>query len=131
MSSESRNEYMARMKGRYKRAGKRYKTKLLDEVFQVCGYDRKYASKLLSGKISRSKGKRGRKAYYESPELLAALKNIWEASGCECGKRLQPGMGGWLRDYNKHYPALIEQTRSQLLDMSAATIDRGGRGVTS
>lgn len=124
MSIESRKEYMDRMKGRYLRAGKPYKTKLLDEVCEVCGYDRKYASKLLNGKILRSGGKRGRKAYYDSPELLEALTNIWEASGYECGKRLQPGISGWLRDYDKHYPVLIKQARSQLLDMSAATIDR-------
>ena len=124
MSCGARNEYIGRMRGRYGRAGKRYKTRLLDEVCLVCGYERKYASKLLRGKVARSYRKRGRKSYYEHPALLAALKNIWKQSGHLCGKRLGPGIELWLRDYDKHFEPLSGPLRSQLHDLSAATIDR-------
>ena len=124
MSCEARKEYISRMSYRYRRAGKRYKTKLLNEVCEVCGYERKYAGKLLSGQVRRRSGKRGRKRYYEDPRLLEALKTIWKQSGYFCGKRLAPGMDLWLRDYDKHYEPLCGAVRAQLVDMSAATIDR-------
>jgi hypothetical protein len=46
-SCESRSEYSAVQKRRYRRAGKAYKTRRIDEVCEVCGYERKYAIKLL------------------------------------------------------------------------------------
>ncbi len=124
MSYESRKEYIHRMGHRYKRASKRYKTRLIDEVCQVCGYERKYAIKLLGGKIRRSAKQRGRKSYYANPEFLAALKTIWHQTGRLFGKRLQQALPIWLRDYSKHYSALSAPIRSKLLDISPATIDR-------
>ncbi len=43
MSCESRNEYISVQKRRYRRAGKVFKIRLLDEVCEVCSYERKYA----------------------------------------------------------------------------------------
>ena len=48
MSCEARGEYIAVQKRRYRRAGKVYKTRLIDEVCEVCGYERKYVIKLLT-----------------------------------------------------------------------------------
>ncbi len=124
MSYDSRKEYISRMRHRYKRAGKQYKSRLLDEVCENCGYERKYASKLLRNKIVRSARKSGRKSYYNQPDLLIALKNIWKQANHLCGKRLHAAMGLWLRDYDKHFEPLTISVRSQLLDISAATIDR-------
>ncbi len=70
MSCESRNEYISVQKHRYRRAGKPYKTRLLDEV---CGYERKYATKLLNGRRKSGKGKRGRKSGCSNPDLIKAL----------------------------------------------------------
>ncbi|NKB23136.1 MAG: hypothetical protein GKR87_01835 [Kiritimatiellae bacterium] len=74
MSYESRKEYIQRMRRRYKRANRRYKTNLLDEVCQVCGDERKYATKLLGHKIHRSSKPRGRKSYYGDPEFWGPSK---------------------------------------------------------
>ena len=65
MSCETRIEYIAVQKRRYRRAKKGYKTRLLDEVCTVCGYERKHAIKLLNGSLKPSKGKRGRKGEYD------------------------------------------------------------------
>jgi len=40
MSYETRTEYITVQKRRYKRAGKPYTTRLLDEVCEICGYER-------------------------------------------------------------------------------------------
>jgi len=124
MSCESRSEYISVQKRRYQRAGKPYKTRLLDEVCEVCGYERKYATKLLNGRRKPSKNKRGRKSEYNDPNLIKALKTIWMRSGQMCGKRLQPAINHWLKHYEKHYGKLSSECREKLLKISPASIDR-------
>ncbi len=124
MSCESRNEYIAVQKRRYKKAGKAYKTRLLDEVCEVCGYDRKYATKLLNRTLKASGGKRGRRADYGSPELARALKRLWLRSGQLCSKRLKPALPLWLEHYEEHYGELPAECRGKLLRISPASIDR-------
>jgi len=124
MSCESRNEYISVQKHRYRRAGKPYKTRLLDEVCEVCGYERKYATKLLNGRRKSGKGKRGRKSEYNDPDLIKALKTIWMRSGQMCGKRLQPAIVHWLKHYEKHYGSLSGDCRKKLLKISPASMDR-------
>ena len=64
MSQLSRKEYLAKMRWRYAQRGREGKSRLLDELCEVCGYDRKYAVKLLGGKPAATKGKVGRKPVY-------------------------------------------------------------------
>ena len=124
MSCESRSEYISVQKRRYRRAGKAYKTRLLDEVCEVCGYERKYAVKLLNGTRSPSKGKRGRKSEYNDPELIKALKTLWLRSGLMCGKRLKQALPHWVTHYEKHHGALSDECQKKLLKISPASIDR-------
>jgi hypothetical protein len=65
--------------GRYQRAGRRFKSKILDEFCAVCGYARKYAISLLSRKPSRRRRRPGPKPRYDA-QVLASLKTIWLAS---------------------------------------------------
>ena len=124
MSCETRTEYIAVQKRRYKRAGKPYKTRLLDEVCEVCGYERKHAIKLLNGSLKPSRGTRGRKSEYGEPEFIKALKTLWLRSGQLCGKRLRPALPHWLTHYEKHYGALTPECHEKLLRISPASIDR-------
>lgn len=124
MSCESRSEYIAVQKRRYIKAGKAYKSRLLDEVCVVCGYDRKYATKLMNGSLKSSRGKRGRKAQYDSPELTRVLKRLWICSGQMCSKRLKPALPLWLEHYEEHYGDLTGESREKLLLISPASIDR-------
>ncbi len=50
MSQLSRKEHLAKMRWRYAQRGRECKSRLLDELCEVCGYDRKYAIKLMGGK---------------------------------------------------------------------------------
>jgi hypothetical protein len=101
-----------------------YKTRLIDEVCEVCGYERKYAIKLLNGALKASGGKRGRKSLYGDPELLKALKTIWLRSNLLCGKRLKQALPLWVRPYEKHFGSLSPDCREKLLKISPAGIDR-------
>jgi len=124
MSYETKTEYIAVQRRRYKRAGKPYKTRLLDEVCEVCGYERKYAIKLLNGSLKTSQGKRGRKSEYADPELIKSLKTLWLRTNQLCGKRLKPAIPLWLEHYEKHHGKLSESCREKLLKISPASIDR-------
>jgi len=48
MGCEARNEHITAQKRRHRCAGKACKTRLPDEVCEVCGYGRKHAIKLLN-----------------------------------------------------------------------------------
>jgi hypothetical protein len=65
MSQLSRRDYMALMRGRYRRAGRPRRLALLSETCEVCGYERKYAIKLLTGNVRGGPGRRGRKRGYD------------------------------------------------------------------
>jgi hypothetical protein len=97
---------------------------LLDEVCEVCGYERKYAIRLLNGASKPSTGKRGRKSEYNDPELIKALKTLWMSSNQLCGKRLKQALPHWLRHYQKHHGTLSDECQEKLLQISPASIDR-------
>ena len=62
MNINERRKYLNKMWGRYKRANKREKIKLLDEMEAVIGMHRKSIIRILNNQLSRKKrsGERGR-----------------------------------------------------------------------
>jgi len=48
MSKRAKQEYLQQIRERYKVATKQEKKKILDEFCTVCGYNRKYAIKILN-----------------------------------------------------------------------------------
>jgi hypothetical protein len=48
MSLAAKREALARIHGRYGRAGRPHKTRILDEFCAICGYHRKAALRLLN-----------------------------------------------------------------------------------
>ena len=88
MSQLSRKEYLAKMRWRYAQRGREGKSRLLDELCEVCGYERKHAIKLLGNKLPAPKGRVGRKPVY-TKDVVAIIKAIWLSSEQPCGKRLK------------------------------------------
>ena len=128
MSAKSRQEVLEQARERYRRrTGKEARSRLLDEVCAFCGYERKYAIKLLGGKreIAGSGGRRrgGSKPLYGEAERRV-LKVIWLAAEQPCGRRLKAALGIWLPHYEKRHGALPAPLRAKVLAASAATIDR-------
>ena len=72
MSAKSRKEVLEQARQRYGKRGREGRSRLLDEVCELCGYERKYAIKVLSGKraIVGSKGRKrgGSPAIYGEAE---------------------------------------------------------------
>lgn len=123
MSQLSRNEYLARMRWRYAQRALEGKSRLLDEVCEVCGYERKYAIKLMNQKAPPPRRKAGRKAVY-AREVVAVIKTIWLSSEQPCGKRLKELLALWLPHYEKRQGRLGKELRTRVLAASAATLDR-------
>jgi len=124
MSNVSRREYLETIRRRYHAGPKGVKSMILVEFCRVCGYNRKYAIRLLNADpvadSSEGKHRSGRKAIYQHPELIAFLKRLWLASNLACSKRLKAMIPLWL----PHDELLPEHLRPLALNISAATIDR-------
>jgi hypothetical protein len=123
----SRNEklaYLEAIKRRYRKSGRKQKSKILDEFCEVCGYNRKYAIRILKKRITKKKAKPGRKAWYEPKLILLPLKAIWLATDQMCSKRLKVAIREWLPHYEKEQGDLGDMLRGQLYAVSPSTIDR-------
>ena len=125
MSNTSRKEYLWSIQHRYWKANKFEKKKILDEFCKVCGYNRKYAIRLLGQKSPPKndweKCKRGAKKKYNHPDIIKVLTKIWVNTNLPCSKRLKAIIPIWLPHYPYH---VTDQVKKALLNISPATIDR-------
>jgi hypothetical protein len=129
LSIAERQAITKEMAQRYRRASKRERGRMLDELCALTGYNRSYAARLLRAKARgrpprRKQKRRGRGPLY-GPELMAPLTKVWATLGGICGKRLAAVMGTTVAALERHGELeLTDEARAQLLAMSAATIDR-------
>jgi hypothetical protein len=124
MTHSAIEEYVAAVRPRYRAARKVEKTKILDEFCQTTGMHRKAAVRLLNrGTKPRLVG-RGRPKRY-GMALMETLVQVWEVSDRLCGKLLKPVIPDLLLSLERHGELFLsEEVRSQLLTISAASIDR-------
>jgi hypothetical protein len=123
---------------RYRKAGKKEKGAILDELTALTGYNRWYAVGLLrgEGKVIRAgrrvrlvgdlskKAKRVRPRIYDEV-VHERLQEIWAIMDFVCGKRLAAILPEVVPILERHHEIeLNEGTRKKLLSISAATIDR-------
>jgi hypothetical protein len=122
----------------YRRAKKKQKGQILEQLVEATGYNRHYAAWVLRwhGKrvefkpkvvlegSARPRDRSGRKPTY-APEVLPALKKVWEMLDYPTGKRLAPILKEVVPHLVAHRELRINKSlQKQLLAMSAATIDR-------
>ena len=125
MGHKERSVYLEAIRERYATANRKDKKRILDEFCAVCGYNRKYAIRLLAKSAKRrKKTKRGRKPIYADPRFLQALHHIWKASDFMCSRRLKAVIPIWLPFYQQSSQPLSDEIHSQLLTISHATLDR-------
>jgi hypothetical protein len=134
-------EYTEAVRGRYLRASKKEKGRILDEFTKVVGCHRKAAIRLLhrtnQGRVNR---KRGCPRQYGAP-VADALRVAWEATDRLCSKRLHPFLPELVKVLRRYGEiAIPAEVEAQLCQMSPSTIDRllrpwrqfgGHRGFTT
>jgi len=125
MTRGSIREYTEPVQGRYFRASKKERGRILDDFTNVTGYHRKAAIRLLRhGNLPGVNKKRGRPRQY-STAVGDTLKMVWEATDRLCSKRLHPflpELGNILRRHgDKSITADIE---AELCWTSSSTIGR-------
>lgn len=126
MGKDARKAYLQSIKKRYQQSDRAAKQIILNEFCMVCGYCRKYAIRLLNrkGKAKPSTLRPGPKRKYSPERLMEPLRRIWLTSDQLCGKRLKAAIPFWLPHYEEAFGSLDESIRRDLLDISAATLDR-------
>jgi len=125
MVLQSRRDYLEAIRPRYRQAGRNEKSIILGEFCAICGYNRKYAIRLLRTKPrSATNRKPGPVSRYDQKLLLVPLKRIWFATDQMCSKKLKAALPLWLPFYEEEYEPLGRDVRQKLLAMSPATVDR-------
>lgn len=123
MGKKAREEYLAAIRGRYRRAGRRGKAAILDEFCAVCGYNRKYAIRILNRHGKPARQKTGPKPFYDS-SIMAHLKALWLATDQMCSRKLVKAIELWLPYYERECGGLEPSVAAKLLKLSPATCDR-------
>lgn len=125
MSLSAKREALARIHGRYQRAGRPHKTRILDEFCATCGYHRKAALRLLNRPLPTTPPQRsGPKITYDPAVVTPVLKALWLASDQLCSKLLKAALPEWLGHYERRSAPLPEAFKNKLLKISPAQIDR-------
>lgn len=119
MGRVGKYEYLRAIRERYQDSTKKMKQPILDEFCLVCGYTRKYAIRKLNGQINSRDKKPGPKKIY-SEEVEKHLVILWRAMGLMCSKKMVVALPLWL----PYYKDADDRIKSQLLKISASTIDR-------
>lgn len=126
MSNQSKKEYLATVRERYKNCKTRKeKSIIISEVETNLRILRKSAIRLLRQKILvRRKTIKSRKEIY-GYDLIKPLKQIWEVVGCPCSKRLKPQIKDTIKKLKEFNEIRFYGNQEKLLEeMSTFTIDR-------
>jgi hypothetical protein len=130
MSLSAKRESLVRIHGRYQRAGRPHKSRILDEFCATCGYHRKAALRLLNRPLPTGPPQRsGPKIMYDPVQVLPVLKAVWLASDQLCSKLLRAALPEWLAHHERCCAPIPEAFKEKLLKISPAQIDRLLRSV--
>ena len=102
------------------------KTAFIDSMCQAFGFERKYATKLLTGN-RKYKDPRGRGKTY-SDRATDLLKRVWYATGCMCTKYLKAIIVQALANLAE-LEHVDDALSREVASMSASTMDRALRGL--
>ena len=130
VSMATRADLIGAIGERYRSADRGSKGRVLDGFVAVTGFHRKHAMRLLrtGGPVTPSGVRLERRIYDEAARTTLIV--LWEAADRICGKRLRPLIPILLEAMERHgHLDLAPEVKSQVMRMSAATIDRALRAA--
>lgn len=125
MSKRSKEEFLEWCRSRYPGRDRKGKSRMLDEVCEAFGWDRKHAIKALNGQVALGcqAKKRGRHPKYE-PGVAEVVVAIWRISEYPCSLHLKALLPHWLPFWEKSHGRLEKTLREKVLSISARQLDR-------
>lgn len=127
MLPEEKRCYLEVFRARYRRARKRDKGRILDELCKRLGATRKWGIRLLASRGAgrpRKPDKRGRPPRYGNADFIWALRLVWRTTRYMCGRYLASAMRDWVPSIEAEQGRFSFETRKLLFTVSGATIDR-------
>jgi transposase InsO family protein len=122
MSPVSVRELLQSVYGRYRKAGRREKSLILDGFCAATCFHRKHAIRLLAHPPEAEPRRRRRPRRYGG-DVLRVLSKIWEAAGYPWSVRLRALLPLWL-PWARRRLKITPDLEAQLLSMSPRTMDR-------
>jgi len=118
MPYEVKKAYLDAIRERYQKSTKSMKTLILDEFAAVCGYERKYAIRILNNQIQPRKKKPGPVSKYE--QIVDHIYELWNLMNRICSKKMTVAIPLWLPFYKN----VTDSELKLLKSISPSTIDR-------
>ena len=101
MTIDERRKYLRLVRPRYRKARRKEKGRLLDEMEAVTGLDRKTLIRLMNGSLERKPRSREREKTY-GPAFDDALRVIYESLDYICADRLTANLAWMARHLEAH-----------------------------
>ncbi len=122
MSRMATSEYIGARRRAYAEAGRAKRKRILDEVCDTTGYERKYANRLLTGSRKFREHKGRGKTYGEN--VAEVLKKVWREAGCPCLPYFKAEAECWVEEYATQVAHIQPEIRAKILAMSDRTMSR-------
>jgi hypothetical protein len=124
MNIDERRKYLFKMQRRYRKADRKEKGRLLDEMETITGMDRKYLVRLISGDLRRQARAQQRGRVY-GPEVDDALRVIDESYDYICAERLTPNLVWMTQHLARHGEiVLTDELVAKMAQISVSTVGR-------
>ena len=122
MSRKATSEYIGARRRAYAQADREKRSRILDDVCETTGYERKYANRLLTGSRKFRERKGRGKTYGE--EVRGVLRDVWREAGCPCLPYFKAEVGRWIEEYSSEVAHVRPEAKALLLRMSDRTMSR-------
>ncbi len=124
MTIDERRKYLRKMKRRYRKAKRRERGELLDEMEAVLGLHRKSLIRLINGNLERRLRQRQRSATYKA-DVTEVIRVIGKSLDHPCAERLTPNLEWMAKHLTKHGELEVtEPLLEQLGQISISTVKR-------
>lgn len=123
MDLKTRKTIVSRLSKEYKKARKKQRGVILDELIRLTDYNRSYAGRVLRRLPNLKRHSRVKGSSYSS--IFSKLRRLWAISHLACGQRLVPLIPVYLDSLTRHGELkVIVSEKKLLLKISSATVDR-------
>ena len=124
MTIDERRKYLRLVRPRYRKAGRKEKGQILDEMVAVTGLERKTLIHLMKGSLRRKSRNKERGKKYNAP-FDDTLRVIYESLDCICAERLTPNLVWMAQHLEAHHELeTTPELLAQLEQVSVSTVER-------